>query len=114
MKKRFIALTLLCAMLLCTTAAAVNARISYIPSLEFSGTTAHCTVTITSPSDEISATLELWQGNTLVDSWEDTNMHYLFIDEYCTVTKGKSYTLTVYGTISGVPFDEYSITRTCS
>ena len=50
------------------TSAAVRA-ISVTPTLTFTGTTAYCSVRINEVGKQIEATLELWQGTILVDSW---------------------------------------------
>lgn len=106
------ALILMSAM--CASAFAVEPRANRIsPSLEFDGTTANCKVVIISSGDDIDATLELWNGNTLVDSWLGEGTSYVSISGKCSVTKGVTYTLKVSGTIDGVTIDYDGISRTC-
>lgn len=116
MKRRILSfaavLVLMAAM--CASAFAVEPRIPRIsPKLEFSGTTANCEVVIISSGDDIDATLELWRGSTLVDSWSSEGTSYVSISGKCNVTKGVTYTLTVSGTIGGEPIDYDGIKRTC-
>lgn len=113
MKKRILALILLVVMALSTTAYAVEPRASAIPGLTFTGTTANCSAVITSASHEIEAVLELWDGSERVDSWEGSGTTYVKIKGNCTVKKGRTYTLTVNGTIDGIAFKEVSVTNTC-
>lgn len=106
------ALILMAAM--CASAFAVEPRANRIsPSLEFDGTTANCKVVIISNGDDIDATLELWRGSTLVDSWPGEGTSYVSISGKCTVKKGVTYTLKVSGTIGGVSIDCDNISRTC-
>ena len=106
------ALILMSAM--CASAFAVEPRANRIsPSLEFDGKTANCKVVIISSGDDIDATLELWNGNTLVDSWLGEGTSYVSISGKCNVTKGVTYTLTVSGTIDGASIDYDGISRTC-
>lgn len=113
MKKRVLATALLLTMMLCITAQAAQPRASIVPGLTFTGTTANCSVVVSSVSDQIEVVLELWQGNTRIASWNGSGTTYVSISETCTVTKGKTYTLKVTGTINGTAFDEQSVTRTC-
>lgn len=100
--KKLAALTVLCIFLLsCTTAYAAESRaVAARPSLSFDGTTANCEVVVTSYGD-IDITLSLWQGSTLIDSWSDSGFGMVSMSESCSVTKGKTYKLTVSGTAGG-------------
>jgi hypothetical protein len=94
----------------------VNAAVSAItvtPTLTFSGTTAHCSVSIIEIGKNIEATLELWQGTTLVDSWSSSATSYLVISKNHSAISGLSYTLKVSGTIDGVPFLGNSVVKVC-
>ena len=113
MKKRISAIALLMIVMLCTTAHAAQLRVSLVPGLTFTGTTANCSAAVTSVSDEIEIELSLWQGTTLVDSWEASGTNYVKISETCSVSKGKTYTLKLNGTINGTAFAERTVTRTC-
>ena len=116
MKKRIRAILLATAILssLVISAAAAQARtIGAVPVLTFNGRTANCSVSITSLGKPITATLELWCSDTLVDSWSDSATSRLIIDESCIVTPGQTYTLKTSGTIDGVPFTGTPVTGTC-
>lgn len=113
MLKKVIVMVLAVSMLLSVAIYAAEARVSYIPTLTFSQSTANCSVVISSPGSYIEATLSLWCGNSLIDSWEDSGEDYIWIDESCAVTRRKNYTLVVSGTVDGIEFEE-SVTRTCS
>lgn len=109
----FVAVLVLMAAM-CTSVFAVEPRANRIsPSLEFDGTTANCKVVIISSGDDIDATLELWRGNTLVDSWPGEGTSYVSISGNCSVTKGVTYTLKVSGTIGTERINYEGISRTC-
>lgn len=82
------------------------------PVLTFDGTTASCKSTIIASGQTINATLELWQGSTLVASWSDCQAGYVSLSGTATVTSGLTYTLTVSGTINGVAFTPQSVIKT--
>ena len=114
MKKRLIPLLLVFVVLVCTTASAVEPRAAKaVPSLSFEGATANCTVSITDFGGEIKATLTLWNGNRVVDSWYGEGTSILRITGSCEVVKGVSYSLRVTGTIDGVPFEGNAVYGTC-
>ena len=72
--------------------------------LSFNGTKACCDITITADdyNGDISAVIELSDGNSCINSWEATGKGYLyFFDDTTTVVKGRSYVLTVNYTING-------------
>lgn len=71
------------------------------PSLHFTGTTAYCKVEIESPGQYINATLELWWGTTLIDSWSGYGNGSVQIDGSHSVVHGRTYTLKVTGTVGG-------------
>ena len=82
------------------------------PGLTFDGTIASCKSTIIASGQTINATLELWQGSTLVASWSDCKTGIVSLSGTATVTSGLTYTLTVSGTINGVAFTPQSVTKT--
>ena len=92
--------------------AAVRA-ISVTPTLTFTGTTAYCSVRINEIGKQIEATLELWHGTILVDSWSGSATSYWVIARNHSVISGQTYTLKVSGTIDGIPFTGNSVTKTC-
>ncbi|MBQ3930756.1 MAG: hypothetical protein II725_00580 [Firmicutes bacterium] len=81
------------------------------PTLSISGNQATCSVTVRAPGKTIDATLELWQGSTLVASWSDCRTGIVVLSETVTVVSGLTYTLTVSGTINGVAFTPQSVTN---
>ena len=84
------------------------------PTLVFNGTTADCSVQIKAKGKYIDATLELWQGSTMVNSWHDAGNHSVFIQgTHSNCTPGVTYTLTVTGTIGGVPITCTPVTGSC-
>ena len=106
------AVFLLAAMCLSVCAVEPRAPIAR-PTLTFNGTTANCKVIITSVGNDIDATMELWNGSNLVDSWSDEGTSTLTINGTCRVTKGVTYTLKVYGTADGQSFSSTPLSKTC-
>lgn len=115
MKKKMIPLVLVLALLLSLGAHAAEPRVSLVatPKLSFTGTTANCSVVISSPGDEIEATLTLWRGSTIVKSWPASAQSLLLISESWPVTKGVTYTLTITGTIGGQSINGTAVSGTC-
>ncbi len=76
MLRRF-ALVLLCLILICpVNVQAIERRYATgLPSLDFSDKTATCAFSITNIGKHIEVTMELWCGNTLVDSWRAEGNH---------------------------------------
>ena len=103
MRKRFLCLLLVISVILAISAHAA-----------FNGTSATCTVTILGErtTDRISAVMELWQGNILIDDWSASASGILKIDETATVERNKTYKLTVNYTVNGVAQTPVSISRT--
>ncbi|MGN0985932.1 MAG: hypothetical protein ACI4OU_05500 [Candidatus Enterenecus sp.] len=87
--------------------------VAVTPSLSFEGTTANCWAAIIEANSEISATMTLWRGNRVIDSWSGEGTSALLLEGSCTVNEGLTYTLRVTGTINGEPLEVASITRTC-
>ena len=117
MMKRFFALFLVLTMLLSAAVFAADTRASdYRPVLTFSGSTATCSVDIygASSSDEIEIEVKLYMGTTLIESWNDSGYGALEFEETCTVTRRKTYKLTVVATINGEEQSPVSVTATCS
>lgn len=111
--KKTIGIVLCFCMLLSLSAFAAEGRVAVGPRLSFNGTTATCEVTITAYTCDIDATVELWCGRTLIGSWHQTGQNAIVLTKKCEVESGKSYTLTVNGTIDGKSFDEVSTTKKC-
>ena len=119
MKKRVVTFVMAIALAfgatLCSTAAAgIETRAIQIrPALTFNGTTATCEVLVGSGTDDLKVTMTLRDGNTIVAMWSDSGTGMVHLLAHRTVTKGKTYTLTVTGTRNGVAFEAHSVTRTC-
>lgn len=116
MKKRFSAMLLAVALMLTIGAqASASMRASGRPQLSFDGRTAECSASCVGDSDNdwVSATLELYQGNTFVDSWSESGYGDVYVSGSCDVTRGRSYTLTVNYSVNGVEKPPVSVTATC-
>ncbi len=90
--------------------AGINAIIE--PNMVVTGTTVKCTGQVKQIGASIDATLELWQGSTLIASWNKTGTTIVTFSETETIVHGLTYTLTLSGTVNGVAFTPRSITRT--
>lgn len=100
MIKRTILVALCILLLGATPAHAAETRaIPVTPSLTFDGTTALCGVTVSSYGKNISITLELWNGNTLIDQWFKSGTSIVSINEKSLVSRNSTYTLNVTGTV---------------
>ena len=111
-KKKVLLLLFVFAMAMTMTANAVAQAVQARCTLTFSGATATCRSTITGVGT-IDATMELWYGGTLIDSWSDTGSNRLTLTGSHSVVSGQTYTLTVNGTVDGIAFNEASISKTC-
>lgn len=116
MKKQFIALTVLLAVVVAlflgVPVVAATPRSTVVPTLSFSGTTAECSVRVVNNQADIEVVLELWENENLIDSWAASGRSYVSIDETCRVVRGRTYTLKAYGTFNGVSFSETTVTKT--
>lgn len=116
MKRRMISLALLVVLALSVSAQAVQPRASATyPTLVFSGTTATCSVSCKGddPSDTVTATLTLYQGSNVVESWSASGRYRANISDSCAVQSGKTYTLTVEYTVNGEEMPSLSTTKRC-
>ncbi len=111
--KKIASLLLCMCMGLSLTAFAVEARVGCAPRLSFSGTTANIEVTVQGVGCDIEATVQLWCGNSMLDSWEGSGRTAIVIRGSAEVERGKTYTVRVNGTIDGESFQEATITKKC-
>ena len=84
MKKNIIMLlTLFAFMVSVVSVHAAPRTISIKPSISFDGTTAKCSVSVVADkmSDSVSATLVLWDGSKVIDSWTAAGTGYLLFSE---------------------------------
>lgn len=112
MKKRIILLLLVFAMALSIMANAAVQSAQATPRLTFSNTIATCEVVVWG-AGTIDATMELWYGSTLVDSWSGSSNSRLTLTGTHRVVSGRTYTLTVSGTINGAAFTGTPVSKTC-
>ncbi|MGYP000003110009 len=115
--KRMVA-AMLCGILLAggIVAQALEPRVANCSlSLTFDGTTAICEAICTgnSSTDQVKATIELYQGNTYLASWSNEETYFVAVSGQRGVTRGKSYTLKLTYTINGVAQPEQSVTKVC-
>ena len=116
MRKRVLALTLVLAFVLGLTVQAAPLRAPRLyMNLTFSGTTATCSASVRADNatDTISMTVKLWQGATCLKTWTASGTGSASLSKTATVTRGKTYKLTVNATINGVAKPQQSVTRTC-
>ena len=112
MKKRVLALILVLAFALSITAFAAEQMTKIQPSLSFSGTTAHCGVTVTDIGSEITVTLELYYGSSKLKTWTGSGANAVYVGGDYGVVDGETYVLVAYGDVDGTPFYE-TVTGTC-
>lgn len=117
MKKQVLALSLVLMMLLGTVAQAAGPMKAprAVPNLNFSGTTASCSATVSGnkATDTVNMTVKLWNGNTCLKTWTASGTRSVTLKKTATVSKGKTYKLTVDFTINGVKQNPQSTTKTC-
>ena len=114
MRKRHIVLPFLFLLLLSTSAYAQRSPTSRA-TLQFSDTTAYCYVYLQADNTQsnISATIELWNGRQLIDTWEESAKGCIIFNKDVSVEKGKTYQLTVDYTIDGEPQNALRASGTC-
>ena len=83
--------------------------------LSFSGTTAYCSATARadSTSDRVELYVELWEGDSMMDAWEESGYGYADWSYRFSATRGESYTLVVYASVNGSDFATEYETATC-
>ena len=85
-------------------------RVAVQPNMTFIESTARCEVLSRAKGKAIQATLQLWRGNTMVASWAKSGTNNVAITGYYDCAPGIDYTLTVVGTIGGVPIVAIPVT----
>ncbi len=114
MLKRLISVFLCIALLCPLSVYAAEPRYSVSqPTLTFSGTTASCIFSYVKYGKYIEVTMELWYGNTLMDSWTAEGNHTVSLSETCSVVRGRTYTLKITGTVGGEAISCTPVTKTC-
>ena len=113
--KRLLGIVIVVAVLLAIPSYAFLMRnIDVYPDITFSGSEAICSVCIYGDlmTDQISATMVLKRGNTLIGSWSANDVGILEMEEFATVSRNKTYTLTVNYSVNGITQDPVTISRT--
>ena len=97
------------------TVSATPRALSIRPSLTFEGTTATCYVMVVgnNMSEHIEVTMTLKYGNSVVASWYNDGYGYVWLEEYATVTRGRTYTLYIEVTVNDVVKQPVYIDETC-
>ena len=118
MKKRIVcfALAILLVAVIPLSAKAVTPRApAILPGLSFSGTTATCSLFVSSnTNDNIRAVIKLWQGSRAIVTWNVSGREYLdFVNTY-SVSRNTTYKLTADVTINGESYPQVSVSRTCN
>lgn len=113
MKRRVMSMVAVLLLALSITANAAEWALRPRVSLSFSGTTANCTATVASEGDRIVAVMVLKEGSLVLDSWSGSGVDSVLLKGNCPVEEGGTYTLTVSGTLNGVPFSDVTVTGTC-
>lgn len=117
MKRRVFAFGVMLALLFAINAQAIEHRaISGKPSLTFNGTTVHCLAFCSGAknSDNVDATLTLYQNGRKLTSWSDSGKGSLtIIGDYAAAVSGKEYTLTLTYAIDGTKKPSVSVTAVC-
>lgn len=114
MRNRVLPAVLSLVLVVCLGTSAAEARATTVfPQLSFRGNMVECSVMIREPGQQITATLELWEGQTLLDSWSGSGSSVLMLEGSHRAVSGRTYTVEVYGTIDGASFEAPSTSKTC-
>ena len=116
LKKRILPILFVFLMVFSSTAYAASPRVAQVvPGISFSGTTATCTVFIAAEqmTDDIDAVIKLWEGSRCIETWKRSSVGDLAFSGEASVTRGKTYKLTVDVTLEGKALPEFSIEGTC-
>lgn len=97
------------------TVSAAPRALTINPTLAFEGTTAGCEVAVVgnNMSDHIEVTMKLMRGTYCEASWSSDGYGYVYMLEYDTVTKGRTYDLVVAVKLNGVAKTPVSVSGTC-
>ena len=114
MCKRILPLLVAALLTLTIVAGAAETRVARANiTLTFQGSTAVCVASVKDEGKQVKATLELWCGTTMVGCWDASGTSLVEFDETATVTRGKTYRLTLVGTSNGKAFTPVNISKTC-
>lgn len=106
-------LMLICFLLVQVAQAAESRAVKTSVDLSFEGTTAICSAVCigNSSSDKVEATLALYQGSILIDSWSNSGSWSIALSGEHKVTSGKTYRLELTYSINGVSKPDVSTTN---
>ena len=114
MCKRILPLLVAALLTLTIVAGAAETRVARANiTLTFQGSTAVCVASVQDEGKQVKATLELWCGTTTVGCRDASGTSLVEFDETATVTRGKTYRLTLVGTSNGKAFTPVNISKTC-
>ena len=114
MCKRILPLLVAALLTLTIVAGAAETRVARANiTLTFQGSTPVCVASVQDEGKQVKATLELWCGTTMVGCWDASGTSLVEFDETATVTRGKTYRLTLVGTSNGKAFTPVNISKTC-
>lgn len=103
MKKRTFVLMAVFVMLVSIPAHAATYGVTTSVRLSFSNSKAVCEASVAANyQDDISATLELWEGNRCIATWQKDASTSLVMEETYTVTAGRTYELRLIYSVNGV------------
>ena len=97
------------------TVSAAPSMLTINPTLVFDGTTAGCEVAVVgnTMSEYIEVTMTLKRGTYTEATWYADGYGYVYMLEYDTVTKGRTYDLVVAVKVNGVAKTPVSVSGTC-
>ena len=114
MRKRIFSLIVVLALLLTVSvpAYALETATSATPYLTLNSNSALCEVVVKDSSGAyIEVTMELWSGVDLFDVWTGEGVGVVTVTGSCPIVNGYPYTLVVYGTADGIPFECDPVTK---
>ena len=114
--KRILAVVTVMLVFSCVVASAATPyALGANPTLSFDDEVAECYVECrgTSTNDRIEATLTLYRGSTVIDSWSKSGKGSITISETCDVVSGVTYRLAVSWSVNGVQQNTVGTTKTC-
>ncbi len=87
MKRRIVAVILVCCLMTAIAAPAATAdevapcAVLIQPMMSFKGTTVNCGLVVSEISTELEATIKLWQGNFCIKTWQAEGSGYIYFAE---------------------------------
>ena len=111
--RRVLAMVLVVLLLATSLSYAGTLGVTKSMKLTFSGTTANCMLTVKSSGAAIDATLKLYHGTTMIDSWSASGTGSVTIGETHNCVSGQTYRLEAEVTVNGSPVSIAPITKKC-